>query len=910
MLGGDVPGTRGAPHVVMVVANEVTPDARVKKTAATVANAGFDVTVLGVSRAGYRWTTAIRDVQIVRVPLESTYRSLAVPPAITRFRRALLKRSVERSGANKQRQRALLAIQNREFQARVVMLKERLRAIGVEEKQRFLEGQSRVSKARVLAVGASTVMRVRRRARMLPVRRQMAKERRLMERRRRLASVAETRLRRRQARAGRFEHPQMVSLSGVGSGWRSRLPELHDFEMAFGPVLDELAPDVIHAHDMAVIGIAARAAARLRGQGHDTRWIYDAHEYVRGLGPSMEESRWRAYCDLEGEFIGSADRIITVSDGLADRLTEDYRLEVRPTVVLNAPLVFTSPVAGNPLGLRERLRLDGHVPILVYSGRVDEFRGVDTLVAAMAQLPDVHVALVCDQRSAHVDRIVESAKERGVSDRLHVTPYVAPDQVVAHLASATVGVNLLLPGGNHDVALPNKFFEYLHAGLPILNADVGVSAKLVRDRGIGEVFQPGDPQDLAAAATRLLADRQRYLAAVVGDREFLRRMSWSGQEGALMDVYRSLVGDVPAGEGRAEVLDLTERDVLPPIPPDATARLLITPSNMAGQGMAWADSLQRTYPTVHAEVHAIRRGRIDFPADVQIELGAWRDPEWQSRQMDRVLERFSHVLIEGGATVAGGMMGAFFAAELPLLEGRGIRVGVVFHGSDIRCPRRHQELEPHSPFGKDAFTRELQEKVDRVSRLLQSFGGPVFVATNDLLDHVPQGEWLPVVVDMSRWTPPDTPALVSKRPVVAHLATQGALKGSTRTVEVCSRLAAEGVIEFRSPVLVPRSDLPAFIAGVDVFIDGTVLGDYGVTACQAMAMNRLVIGNVSARVRDRIPIDVPIAQATPDDLDRVLRTVSEDPTAFSPYAAAGRQFVQEFHDGTRAADVLNHFLVG
>ena len=58
---------------------------------------------------------------------------------------------------------------------------------------------------------------------------------------------------------------------------------MHDFELAFGPVVDELAPDVIHAHDMHVIGVAAQAAARARGAGREVRMVYDAHEFVPGL---------------------------------------------------------------------------------------------------------------------------------------------------------------------------------------------------------------------------------------------------------------------------------------------------------------------------------------------------------------------------------------------------------------------------------------------------------------------------------------------------------------------------------------------------------------------------------------------------------------------------------------------------
>ena len=65
--------------------------------------------------------------------------------------------------------------------------------------------------------------------------------------------------------------------------WRVLLPEIFDYERALAPVIDQLRPDVLHAHDMQVVGIASAAAERARSAGRTVPWIYDAHEFVPGL---------------------------------------------------------------------------------------------------------------------------------------------------------------------------------------------------------------------------------------------------------------------------------------------------------------------------------------------------------------------------------------------------------------------------------------------------------------------------------------------------------------------------------------------------------------------------------------------------------------------------------------------------
>jgi glycosyltransferase involved in cell wall biosynthesis len=112
---------------------------------------------------------------------------------------------------------------------------------------------------------------------------------------------------------------------------------------------------------------------------------------------------------------------------------------------------------------------------------------------------------------------------------------VPTDAVPGYLSGADIAISPMLSGPeNHEAALPNKLFEYLHAGLPIVTSDVRAMSDFVRGHRLGEVFRAGDGVDLAHVLQRVLADPSRY---TVGRAELAARFSWQGQEDALARAY-------------------------------------------------------------------------------------------------------------------------------------------------------------------------------------------------------------------------------------------------------------------------------------------------------------------------------------------------------------------------------------
>lgn len=350
---------------------------------------------------------------------------------------------------------------------------------------------------------------------------------------------------------------------------------------------------------------------------------------------------------------------------------------------------------------------------------------------------------------------------------------------------------------------------------------------------------------------------------------------------------------------------------LPPFPdlPDTPVRLGIGPANFAGQGWEWKRAVEAHLDGVSAEVFAVQGSGLNFPADRPIDGRWYRVRAWQDRQEQRVLHEYTHLLAEAVRPVLGLKYGDTLGAELAVLAAAPVRVAVLLHGSEIRRPDRHAERHPHSPFHDRDWElgRVLQDQSERLGRIVAAFDGPTFVSTPDLLDDVPGGTWLPVVVDPRLWHS-DRPVLERDRPVVVHVPSSAKLKGSELVDPVAQRLADEGVIDYRRLSGLRPEEMPAVVADADIVLDQFALGSYGVAAVQAMAAGRLTVGHVADHVRARIPVDLPIVDATPDTLREVLLGLLADRAVARAVAAAGQRYAHEQHDGRRSAAVLSGFL--
>src|SRR4051794_3411806 len=294
-------------------------------------------------------------------------------------------------------------------------------------------------------------------------------------------------------------------------------------------------PALFVAHDLITLPVGWLARRR-----HGGRLVYDSHELYTEhdageLGSRLARRRWRA---LESRLIGDADRVITVCDSIADELTRRYGVP-RPTVIRNVPRRPSRSARG--LDLRERLGIPPEPPVVLYLGGLTRNRGLEQLIAAAELLPDCAVVMLGPGLPGYLGRLEALVARHGVGGRVHVLGPVEPDRVIATARSADVGVSLIQNVGlNNYYSLPNKLFEYVHAGLPVVASAFPELERVVVGRGIGVTCDPADPVAIARAIGELLHDDARRARMSANARAAAGELSWEAERRRYVGLFDEL----------------------------------------------------------------------------------------------------------------------------------------------------------------------------------------------------------------------------------------------------------------------------------------------------------------------------------------------------------------------------------
>ena len=285
------------------------------------------------------------------------------------------------------------------------------------------------------------------------------------------------------------------------------------WRIAAAPVVAAAGPfDVVHAHDFNTLELAA---STLRGGRRNL--VYDTHElwFDRAL-PGRPTPLWRARGRrFEVSLASQARFVITVSDGIAQRLRERGLADVR--VVRNTfPRADDVPPAPD--------RPEG----LLYAGRVGAGRDLPTVVAAARQLAPFRTVLMgsVDPNYRLDLGPVETVAERSI------------DEVDDTLRSYGISlVTLTNTCENHRLALPNKLFHAVRAGVPVVAADLPEMRAVVTQYKLGTLYKPGDPASLTAAVRELI---ENYSTYADGIRSATTDLNWEQDSAKLVAAYANL----------------------------------------------------------------------------------------------------------------------------------------------------------------------------------------------------------------------------------------------------------------------------------------------------------------------------------------------------------------------------------
>ena len=312
-----------------------------------------------------------------------------------------------------------------------------------------------------------------------------------------------------------------------------RNTKIHDplpFTSAYVSVAEGVEGEVIVVHDLPILE-AGVEIARKRG----APLVYDAHE----LYPEQKSlsARQRKICsEAENRLIKSANIIFTVNKSIAGEMAARYGIP-EPRVLLNALDRIPAFQSEEKYDLlRRQIGLDASRRILLYQGGMVANRNLEILVKAMSLLETQDVDLVFLGNGPLLERLKRIARSNKLLDsRVFFLPAVKQEVLLQHTASADVGI---IPYPHVDLnsyyCTPNKLFEFIQAGLPILANKSPELERFVGGEGFGMVARMETTKQLAGAIDKafLEMDFERCrdnLKKKGGD------FTWSSQEGIYLD---------------------------------------------------------------------------------------------------------------------------------------------------------------------------------------------------------------------------------------------------------------------------------------------------------------------------------------------------------------------------------------
>ncbi len=315
----------------------------------------------------------------------------------------------------------------------------------------------------------------------------------------------------------------------VAASAKSRLR--HRFDRVTTANVIEWKPDVVHAHDANTLNVALKV-----NEQTGVPFVYDAHELWEERGSlvrgTKEDSADRQLLDRA---TGLAAGLVTVSPSVAGWMRRRYELPESPVLVRNVPPNSDAPDRSTGR-LRGLAGLDANAKIIVYVGILGPNRGLVETVEALALLPaDVHLVMLGYSDDAYDQTLASISKSAGVADRVHFVGSVAPNDVSPTIADADLSLVVIQAEYLNDAfSLPNKLFESIHGGLPVLASDLPDIAQLVDEYGVGTVIESTSAEDVASAAKSLLSDPQSFRAACAAASQ---ELTWENEVSRLFAVY-------------------------------------------------------------------------------------------------------------------------------------------------------------------------------------------------------------------------------------------------------------------------------------------------------------------------------------------------------------------------------------
>ena len=178
---------------------------------------------------------------------------------------------------------------------------------------------------------------------------------------------------------------------------------------------------------------------------------------------------------------------------------------------------------------------------LIYTGNVEEGRGIKHIISAMAAVRDEIGLVIIGRDSLYRRKMNTYTQSLNLQNRIYFLPAVPPDEVVSLCRFAQGGI---APVRNvcksYYLSLPNKIFEYIHAGIPLLVNNLPEMAALVKQQNIGHCFEINTATSIVEKIHKLYEDKEQYNHFCNNAIAASQSLNWECEQKQLLHIYNEM----------------------------------------------------------------------------------------------------------------------------------------------------------------------------------------------------------------------------------------------------------------------------------------------------------------------------------------------------------------------------------
>jgi glycosyltransferase involved in cell wall biosynthesis len=311
-----------------------------------------------------------------------------------------------------------------------------------------------------------------------------------------------------------------------------------DFRSFVWRTLLQFRADVVHVHDLPLLWLGSELAKKW-----DARLVFDAHEIYYAqqvLSPNQQ----KMLAKQERRTLPKVDIFITVNDAIAEYYHSLYGR--RPLVLLNCT---DTPPEGHLRGSREFLREKSGTPsdatVVLYQGWFSDERNLLTMVQAVEQFRD-DAYLVLIGYGEYEKKMREVFQGKDWEKKIRFLGRIDSKEILTYTAGADLG---LIPYQaidlNHKLCSPNKFFEYVQVGVPVVAQDLVFFREMKERYGVVAVGDLSTVSGMAKTVNDLLDHPERLEAMRSACHTAAKVLNWDTEGRKLLKAYENLVCKTP-----------------------------------------------------------------------------------------------------------------------------------------------------------------------------------------------------------------------------------------------------------------------------------------------------------------------------------------------------------------------------